>query len=264
MSATILSTMEILRGFFRWLKHPQLLVCFVALCLLCGAFGSLLRSVPVGNFIVTPQAAAAHAAPVAVDCSAVPCISLTFDDGPSPDVTPRILDILAHEQVKATFFVVGCNIAGHESILRRAYADGHEIGNHSWDHPDLTMLAPDQVEDQLRATQRAVAASGVPVPRLVRPPYGSINEVVAAHNHLAVVRWNVDPEDWKSQDPALITEMLLAQVRPGSIILLHDIHPATAAAVEAVLPVLKQKYHLVTVSQLLNLTPRDQGQYFAR
>lgn len=256
--------MEMLRGSFRWLKHPQLFVCFIALCLLCGAFGSTLRSAPVSDFVGTPQVAAAHTLPPAVDCNTLPCVSLTFDDGPSPHVTPSILDVLAREQVKATFFVVGHNIAGNEALLRRAYVDGHEIGNHSWSHPDLAALPPDQVEDQLRATQQAVAASGVPVPRLVRPPYGSINNVVAAHNHLAVVQWNVDPEDWKSQDPALITEMLLAQVRPGSIILLHDIYPATTAAVEAVLPVLKQKYRLVTASQLLNLTPRDQGQYFAR
>jgi peptidoglycan/xylan/chitin deacetylase (PgdA/CDA1 family) len=199
-----------------------------------------------------------------VDCALKPCIALTFDDGPNPEVTPQILDILTRQEVKATFFIVGMRVPGQESLLRREHREGHEIGNHSWSHPDLSTLSPEDAERQIQATQQVIAAAGVPAPKILRPPYGAVNEMVAAHNNLSIVRWNVDPEDWKIQDPGLIDQALLSHVHPGSIILLHDIYPTTVAAVEPAIQALKPQYQFVTVSQLLDLTPGDQGQFFAR
>lgn len=251
----------------QWLVRPQLAVGFAVLCLGISLAGVWERQ---ANYSALPfsqpkqVAAATDAAPSPSMCSIVPCIALTFDDGPSPEITPQVLDILAKHQARATFYVVGSRVAGHEAMLRRIHHDGHEIGNHSWNHPDLSKLSPEEVQSQLAMTQRAIADAGVPAPKTLRPPYGAVNEMVAAHNHLSVIRWNVDPEDWKGGDASKIAEHMVTTARPGAIILLHDTYPATAAAVDQAIPVLKQQYQLVTVSQLLNLSPGDQGQYFSR
>lgn len=250
-----------------WMIHPPALVGFAALCLCIGAAGSLARSsegLKAAQAHQTPRSPVMGVQAPAVDCEIRPCLALTFDDGPHPQITPQVLDILARQQVKATFFVVGAHVAGQEALLQREYREGHEIGNHSWNHPDLTKLTPEDTEAQIQSTQKVIAAAGVPAPRILRPPYGAINQMVAAHNHLSVVRWNVDPEDWKYQDAPAILASTLAQARPGAIILMHDIYPSTAAALEPVIVALKQQYQFVTASQLLDLTPGDQGQFFAR
>lgn len=250
---------------FAWIGYPQALVGFIVLCLGMGGWGLLAR--PAQQSLAA-RASAPHqvfpARPVSLpDCRAKPCLALTFDDGPSAHITPQVLDILARQQVKATFFIIGVHVAGNESLLQRQYREGHEIGNHSWNHPDLSKLTPEESQAQLDNTQRIIAAAGVPAPKIMRPPYGVVNDMVAAHNRLTIVRWNVDPEDWKSQDPAKIQEQLLAAVRPGAIILMHDIYPATAAALEPIIQALKPSYQFVTASQLLQLSPGDQGQFFA-
>ncbi|HEX8762829.1 MAG TPA: polysaccharide deacetylase family protein [Candidatus Saccharimonadales bacterium] len=258
-------SMKTLRHPFRWLSRPQLLIVFIMICLCVGGLGVIQRSRTVPVLIFDRPLPSPLPVPVTqASCNIVPCVALTFDDGPDPTVTPRVLDILARHQVHATFFIVGSRVAGHEPIVRRAYQAGHEIGNHSWNHPDLSTLPPEQVEEQLTLTQHAIADAGVPMPRILRPPYGAVNEMVAAHNHLSVVRWNVDPEDWKNHNAPKLTEQIVATARPGAIILLHDIYPSTADALDAAMPRLKQQYQLITVSQLLNLSPGDQGQYFSR
>lgn len=250
------------------MRRPQLWVCFVVLCLSVGAIGSLERFVGLTQTQDTSkqeplrfQRSTQYPHP---DCTKEPCVALTFDDGPDQYTTPLILDILAREDVPATFFVVGNRIPGQEAILKRAYTEGHEIGNHTFSHPDLSRLQPSDVESQITQTQAAIMRAGVPAPRLIRPPYGMINEMVASHNHLIVVRWNVDPEDWRLKDPAKVVDLLMAQAHPGAIILLHDIQPVTVAALEPALKLLKEKYRIVSVAQLLNVTAGDEGQYFGR
>lgn len=253
----------------RWIGQPQGLIGFVVLCLGVAAFGGMMRSVHASQLSQRvasslPQRHATIAPTSRPDCTVVPCIALTFDDGPDEKVTPVILDILAREHAKGTFFVLGQRIKGREALVQREYREGHEIGNHSWSHPHLSSLSPSEVADQLHRTQAAVAAAGVPAPRLLRPPYGDMNDMVTAHNQLTVVRWNVDPQDWDEKDPAKTSERLLNQVHPGGIVVLHDTQPTTADVLHTVLPTLKSQYQLVTVSQLLDLTPGDQGQYFGR
>lgn len=198
------------------------------------------------------------------DCNAKPCLALTFDDGPHEIVTTQVLDILKRHNIKATFFVVGSRVAGREALLQREYREGHEIGNHSWSHPDLTKLSPVDAEKQITDTQRAIAAAGVPAPQLLRPPYGAIDNMVASRTKLTVVRWNIDPEDWNHKSPAKIQENVMAHAKPGAIILLHDIDLATVVALEPVIVALQSHYQFVTVSQMLDLSPGDQGQYFGR
>jgi len=255
------------RNIFRWTRHPQALIGFVTLCLCVASLTSNFRSASAGSVpspLLRAQSSIAKILPSPPDCNARPCIALTFDDGPSAEVTPQVLDILARQHVNATFFVVGIHVPGKEALLQREYRQGNEIGNHTWSHPDLSKLSPEDVENQLQMTQHVIADAGVPAPRLLRPPYGSVNQMVAAHNNLTVVRWNVDPNDWLLKDPAKIDQQVMAQVRPGAIIIMHDIYPTTAAALEPLIIALKQQYQFVTASQLLNLSPGDQGQYFSR
>jgi peptidoglycan/xylan/chitin deacetylase (PgdA/CDA1 family) len=144
------------------------------------------------------------------------------------------------------------------------HQEGHEVGNHTWGHPDLTRLSPSEIHAQLEMTQAAVVAAGLPAPTLLRPPYGVVNDMVRSHVGLTIVRWNVDPGDWRSSDPSKIQADIVAQAKPGGVMLLHDRRPSTADAIGPAIQSLKPRYQFVTVSELFGLTPGDQGQFFGR
>lgn len=258
--------MKRVRAHFGWLKNPQLLIVAVSVCLFAGALGNIIRTTPlepVGSYPhgFSPRVKGA-ATTVLSRCSVTPCIALTFDDGPNASTTSQILDILDAEHVHATFFLVGQRVKGNEALVRRMYRSGNEIGNHSWNHPDFTKLNQAQVTDQIQRTQGAIIAAGVPAPHLLRPPYGAVNPAILDQLHMTVVNWNVDSDDWHLTDPAKIDANVLNAAQPGRIILMHDIYPTTVTALRPAIDALKTKYQFVTVSQLMNLSPGDQGQYF--
>jgi peptidoglycan/xylan/chitin deacetylase (PgdA/CDA1 family) len=191
------------------------------------------------------------------DCTSQPCIALSFDDGPNPATTPEVLTTLELKHVAATFFLVGRNIAGNETLVQRMAADGFEVGNHSWDHPNMIGLTPEQISTELLSTQAAIVNAGAPLPTLFRPPYGAVNDKVLADAGLQAALWNIDPDDWKATDPALLAQQIVATAKPGGIIDLHDIHQVTADALPAVVDQLAaQGYKFVTVSQLLHSRDR--------
>ncbi len=225
------------------------------------------RAVPV----IRPQPSrsgevlAAHTAarPDKTDCAQVACLALTFDDGPNPLTTPQVLSDLEQAHVSATFFVIGSRIAGNEAVLQRMYADGDEIGNHSWSHPDLTKLPVDQIQQQIQLTQQAVVAAGVPAPTLFRPPYGAVNQTVEDNVPFATLLWNEDPQDWAANTPQQVIQSVEASARPGGIVDMHDIYHVTADALPQILVDLQARgLHFVTVSQLLQLTPSSRGIYY--
>lgn len=201
--------------------------------------------------------------PPPADCQVEQCLALTFDDGPNADSTPIILSALEKAQVHASFFVLGYKVAPSAAILQRIHADGSDIGNHSWTHPDFTKIPAAQVQQQVDMTQAAIAAIGVPAPYLLRPPYGSINEAIASRINMPIIMWNVDPKDWAQKDPNAVAQIVESQAKPGGIIVMHD-KPLTAAAVDKIVTDLKSKYRLVTVSQLLGLNLTSRGIYFGR
>jgi peptidoglycan/xylan/chitin deacetylase (PgdA/CDA1 family) len=201
--------------------------------------------------------------PPPADCQVDSCLALTFDDGPGADSTPIILSALEKAQVHASFFVLGYKVAPNADILRRIHADGSDIGDHSWTHPDFTKIPEAQVQQQVDMTQAAIAATGIPAPYLLRPPYGSINQTILSHINMPTIMWNVDPKDWAQKDPNAIAQIVEAQAKPGGIIVMHD-KPLTAAAIDKIVTDLKDKYRLVTVSQLLGLNPDSRGIYFGR
>ncbi len=199
-----------------------------------------------------------------VDCAKVACLALTFDDGPHPKYTPRVLDILESYNAKATFFLIGLQVPSNEKLVRRIYREGHEIGNHTWSHRDLSDLTPKEVEADIAHAQRVITATGVPTPRLFRPPYGAFSPMVRSHVPLTVVSWNIDPEDWRADDPDQIVDHVLAHAKPGAIVDLHDIYDVTADALPRLIAELQKNYRLVTVSDMLDLPPGQPGIFYGR
>ena len=192
-------------------------------------------------------------------------VSLTFDDGPNPKTTPLILDILKKYNAKATFFILGQNIAGNEDIIRRMVAEGHEVANHSWSHPNFTKLSPDQIKQEVEQTQAALEQITGQRPLMVRPPYGAVNQTVMNAMNLPAIYWSVDSLDWKTRDSKAILNVIQANTRPGSIVLLHDIHQPTAESIEPVIQYLQgQGYKLGTLSNLLGPNLNSQLIYYDR
>jgi peptidoglycan/xylan/chitin deacetylase (PgdA/CDA1 family) len=190
-------------------------------------------------------------------------VALTFDDGPSR-WTELILDVLANHGASATFFVVGSLVAGREEVLRRAIAESHELGNHLFSHVDVRRLGARAIAAELRATSAVVAAATGVRPRLVRPPFGAapqrVQRVAGPLGMGPAIMWDTNPHDWERDDAEEIAHALLAAVRPGSIVLLHDgLTPeqradrssrATVDAVDIVLTALRERgLRTVTVSQ---------------
>jgi peptidoglycan/xylan/chitin deacetylase (PgdA/CDA1 family) len=165
-------------------------------------------------------------------------VYLTFDDGPDPVVCGQILTILARERIPATFFVVGQNVLRYPDVARRMAADGHTIGNHSWDHSRLSAMSYNRIRWQLTATQEAVVRVTGIHPTLFRPPYGASNGNVAraaSATELRTVMWSVDPRDWAQPGTGAITTRVVGSSGPGSIILLHCLHPQTAVALPQII-----------------------------
>src|SRR5881409_2242101 len=187
-----------------------------------------------------------------------PYIAMTFDDGPSATLTPKLLDLLAAHHIKATFFVIGENVAEHPDIVARAAREGHEIGNHSWSHPNFAKMSEEGVRSQLRRTDDVIKSATGLRPTLLRPPYGSITarEKRWIHDEFGyqIILWDVDPYDWKRPGPAVVRNRILKETQPGSIVLSHDIHPGTIEAMPSTFDALEAKgFKFVTVSELIRM-----------
>ncbi|HEY1084744.1 MAG TPA: polysaccharide deacetylase family protein [Prosthecobacter sp.] len=189
-------------------------------------------------------------------------IALTFDDGPHPEYTPRLLDYLRERNIKATFFMVGRNVRAFPAIVRRMAEEGHEVANHSWSHPLLTSLGNTKLDAQIKQTHDAIVAACGKVPVLYRPPYGQARMTQRKRIRdtfgYAAILWDVDPLDWQSpRTSQKVHDRVLAATRPGSIILCHDIHETTVAAMPGLLDELKNRgFQFATVTQLLQLGAR--------
>src|SRR5213083_1213106 len=191
-----------------------------------------------------------------------PYIAITFDDGPSATLTPKLLDILAAHHIKTTFFVIGENVVEHPEIVARAAREGHEIGNHSWSHPNFGKMSDEGVRGQVQRTDDAIKDATGTRPILLRPPYGSITARQKRWIHdqfgYQIILWDVDPYDWKRPGPSVVRNRILKETQPGSIVLSHDIHPGTIEAMPSTFDALEAKgFKFVTVSELIRMaTPK--------
>lgn len=194
----------------------------------------------------------------------VKMVALTFDDGPDPKTTPQALDILKKYGAKATFFMVGQNIAGNEAIVKRVHNEGHQIGIHTWDHPVLTKLPLETAQKEILDTQTAINNVIGIKPMITRPPYGAINTTIQNSVDQSFIMWNVDSLDWKTRNTKAIMQEI-AKTQPGSIILMHDIHQTSIDALPSVLEYLKSNgYTLVTVDELLEGQLEPHRIYYGR
>jgi peptidoglycan/xylan/chitin deacetylase (PgdA/CDA1 family) len=196
-----------------------------------------------------------------VDCAVVKCIALTFDDGPGP-YTDRLLQILKDNDAKATFFMIGNKVVDNPQGAKRVREAGMEIGSHTWEHPNMTTIPPEDIAAQFTKASDAIEAATGQRPKLVRTAGGLVNEAVLAEakkQGLADINWDVIPFDWANDSNTAATRyMLMTQIKPNSVVLFHDVYSSTVDLVYQFIPVLKANgYHLVTVTQMLG--PREPG-----
>jgi peptidoglycan-N-acetylglucosamine deacetylase len=175
-----------------------------------------------------------------------PTVALTFDDGPSP-YTPKILDILRREHVPATFCMVGDEARRYPAYAQLVVRDGHQLCNHSRDHADMTKLSSSNARREVVAAEREIRDAAGAAPRLFRFPYGAADstarDAVGGYG-LHPLFWDVDPKDWTRPAASTITSRILAQVRPGSVVLMHDgggDRSHTVAALDATISALRRR-----------------------
>lgn len=185
-------------------------------------------------------------------------VALTFDDGPFPPFTNQIRDILKQQQIKATFFVVGRQIALYPQLIKELTQDGFLIGNHSYSHSALGGASDEVLQWELNATRDLIVTAGGKEPHWFRPPFGSTSDrlgQLAAAKGYRVVSWNVDSMDWANKDANFIANQVIVNVKPGAIVLLHDgggDRTNTVAALPQIIQKLKEQgYKFVTLDELV-------------
>lgn len=187
-------------------------------------------------------------------------VAMTFDDGPHPTLTPRLLDILRERRIRATFYVIGSRVQAYPQLTRRIVDEGHELGNHTWAHPFLSRHGPERVLAELDRTAGIIYETIGHVPVTMRPPYGAITDrqsrMIFAERNLPTIMWSVDPQDWRRPGSSVVASRIVAGAEGGSIILAHDIHPATVNAMpEALDGLLARGFRFVPISVLLGWEP---------
>ena len=180
-----------------------------------------------------------------------PMVALTFDDGPYAPVGNRIMDSLEQHNGRATFFVVGSRVPSYQAEIKRMHNNGHEIGNHTYEHKYLNKLNAAQIRSQIDRCNQTVAAVTGEAPALVRLPGGNKNNTVLANINQPIIMWNIDTLDWKTRNAASSVQKVLGSVKDGDIVLMHELYTASGDAAVTLIPALTERgYQLVTVSEL--------------
>jgi len=221
-----------------------------------------LLAISVVVLTLTPSPATA-APEKEVDCTQVKCVALTFDDGPGK-YAGTLLDTLKKHDAKATFFLEGQYVKSRPSYVKRMAKEGHELGNHSYRHPDFTKIEAAAVRDEIKKTNDEIKKAAGIEPKLLRPPYGLADlqtSDIAAEFDMPIILWTGGSRDWESKDVAAIKKQTLAAAKPNSIVLMHDWVKQTVDAMPSILATLRKNgYHLVKVSDIVkheNLEPGD-------
>lgn len=238
-------------AFMRRLRFAAVAALLCSAMLLCGTLKNL-SAVSRPPRRGRPRAPASYNAVVTSRL----VVALTFDDGPHPEFTPKLLDILRDSGVRATFYVVGRNVEAYPEIARRIVSEGHEIANHSWSHPSLTSLDGRSLRQEVEKANDAIVRATGRRPKSMRPPYGAINKrvrrAILRDQGLDMVFWSCDPLDWERPEAEVVRQRMVECVEPGDILLAHDIHPGSVEAIPGIIQDLDDKgYEFATVSELL-------------
>ncbi|GMA51069.1 hypothetical protein GCM10025857_24260 [Alicyclobacillus contaminans] len=251
-----------LRYFRRGRLFGKLCLCAIAASSVVGLVGAAPASAAETRYVVSANLSQQF--PGIVFYTGRPSaknVALTFDDGPDAKYTPQVLDILRRYHVKATFFVLGVRAKRYPQTVRRMVREGHAIGNHTWNHPDLAKMSASEIRDQIVRTDCVLSPLIGYRTNLLRPPYGALNpdtvRVVSAMGY-KVVDWSVDTRDWAGTPVPAMLAMVRKDVRPGAIILEHcggkaDVNlDNTLQALPKIIEYLRsQGYRLVTIPELI-------------
>ncbi|NLJ61288.1 MAG: polysaccharide deacetylase family protein [Firmicutes bacterium] len=181
-------------------------------------------------------------------------VALTFDDGPDPVITGKIVDTLARYQVKASFFFIGWRATSYADVAKKVARAGHDIGNHSYSHKDLKELDLEEARQEIRKAQNAIKAATGVTPKWFRPPYGSYNDdirAIAKEEGASIVLWNLTPDDWKNPGEAVIRKRVTSSVKDGSIVLLHVREQTLSALPRLIEELTEMGYELVGLSEII-------------
>lgn len=196
---------------------------------------------PVNSFIVDPSS---------VFSGSEKKVALTFDDGPHPERTPAILDVLEKYNANGTFYMLGKRVSYFPDIAKEVAARGHEVGNHTWDHPRLTRLSQEEVSQQMVATKQIIKHVTGQNTNQIRLPFGE-NPSTPYPGQMEIVPWDLSVESWRKDSPEKIAETFINEIENGDIVLLHDLEPSTVEVLDIMLAELsRQGYQFVTVSEL--------------
>lgn len=179
-------------------------------------------------------------------------VALTFDDGPHPVYTERLLDGLKERNVKATFFLIGKSADKYPDLVKRMAEEGHLIGNHTMDHVQLNHQTYDQALEQIRQSNQVITRITGQTPRYIRPPFGEWSKELEEEVDMTAVLWDVDPVDWKVKNTETVVKRILKNAGEGDIILLHDVYGTSVdAALEIVDQMRAEGYEFVTVDEII-------------
>lgn len=179
-------------------------------------------------------------------------IALTFDDGPHPSCTPLLLDGLKERGVKVTFFVIGVNVEQYPELVKREYEEGHIVGNHTYNHVEITRIDSEKAKEEIDKTSQAVERiTGHPT-EYMRPPFGAWQKDLEMEMNVIPVLWTVDPLDWTTENEDEIVNKVVTDVRENDMILLHDCYKSSVNAALRIIDLLqKEGYEFVTVDELI-------------
>ncbi|MGN0404898.1 MAG: polysaccharide deacetylase family protein [Bariatricus sp.] len=179
-------------------------------------------------------------------------IALTFDDGPHPSCTPLLLDGLKERGVKVTFFVIGVNVEQYPELVKREYEEGHIVGNHTYNHVEITRIDSEKAKEEIEKTSQAVERiTGHPT-EYMRPPFGAWQKDLELEMNVIPVLWTVDPLDWTTENEDEIVNKVVTDVQENDMILLHDCYKSSVNAALRIIDLLqKEGYEFVTVDELI-------------
>lgn len=239
-----------------WLKYVAF--CALSVIVLLNFFGVTVPCVddPITRARIAPMRH--HLRATTRDFNGKKLVALTFDDGPSPETTPRLLDVLFEKDVLATFFVLGNRASANSDIVKRAKREYHEIGSHTMSHQNLIRISAQAAETDINEAKDVIKSILDQEPSYTRPPYGNYNETVQKATNTPLILWSVDSEDWRSKNPDAILATSMGEVHDGAIILMHDIYPTTIEAVPRLIDTLRaQGYEFTTISELKKVRHAD-------
>lgn len=241
-------------------------------------FFSAMLSVIVGGYFLEQNSFSPKSAPInlkedskkyipqkrSINCSKKSCIALTFDDGPGR-YTQKLLDILKQRNVKATFFIIGSKIEKKKDLLERMAKEWHQIGNHSWTHPNFTKISEAERKNELANTSNKIEEVTWIKTSIFRPPFWAINEEIEKETRYPIILWDVDTRDWDRPKTETIIANALEWTQTGSIILIHDIYERSVEAIPRIVDTLQAGWFtFVTIEELFSTGGLEKGKVYTR